>query len=78
MKKIVHLFRNHGQTFNMLKCPRCNSIMDLSFPPSFFLNIAQVDCKDCGYKDRDDGYSNGEAVIALKDRLMALQSEVMG
>jgi len=49
--------------------------MDLSFPPSFFLNVAQVDCKKCGYRDREADYSNLEALMSLKERLTALQSE---
>ena len=59
----------------IIKCPRCKTCMDLSFPPSFFFNVAQVDCKKCGYRDREADYSNLEALMSLKERLTALQSE---
>ena len=58
-------------------CPECRGEMKISYPESFLFNIARVDCKKCGFTDSDDGYSNGEALKALIERLNNRHKQVL-
>lgn len=50
-------------------CPDCPGELKISYPDGFLFNRVEAECPRCGFKDSDDGYSNGEAFNALIERL---------